>query len=323
MNFTFNLDELKMYSQSIHNKDIISDLSKIIKSTQDFNYDPESKIFRLFQLMYFYHKIFTKILSNFGNYIHEVQLYNSHLDKLDSSERYSISNQYLDEFTFNWMTQLNFSNITDKTYSHMIEYIKYFNPKLIENDTPETTPDAKTPVQKHTVKKPPTKKPMAKKSAAKTTKPTKKKIPATVRNAVWNKSNGAKNKEGTCDVCNEITTFASFHCGHIVAEANGGEVSLTNLKAICGLCNSSMGTMNMDEFIKKYKFDEVNKDNTNQSDSVELYFEHIERDGKYYLTESGYTKYFNSKLKKELVQYLCDNFKDIEFDNKEDLLCKK
>ena len=36
---------------------------------------------------------------------------------------------------------------------------------------------------------------------------------------------------------------------------NGGNVSLNNLKPICRLCNSSMSTMNMNEFIKKYELD--------------------------------------------------------------------
>lgn len=212
----------------------------------------------------------------------------------------------------------------------MIEYITYFNPKLIEetmvvNTKTKTTKDTKSKKEKSI-------QPIKTKRAT-----TKKKIPATVRNAVWNKSNGAKNKEGTCDVCNEVITFASFHCGHIIAEANGGEVSLTNLKAICGLCNSSMGTSNMDEFIKKYKFDIINKNNnnnnndgdnelnikTNKESSSPKYFDYIERNGKYYLTEKGYHKYFSTKSKKELVKFLCDNFKEMEFTNKEELICKK
>ena len=44
----------------------------------------------------------------------------------------------------------------------------------------------------------------------------------------------------------------NFSCGHIIAEANGGELKLDNLKPICGSCNSSMNTCNMNDFIKKY-----------------------------------------------------------------------
>ena len=45
----------------------------------------------------------------------------------------------------------------------------------------------------------------------------------------------------------------SFNCGHIVAEANGGDTIVSNLKPICQNCNSSMGTKNMKEFMKSLK----------------------------------------------------------------------
>ena len=45
----------------------------------------------------------------------------------------------------------------------------------------------------------------------------------------------------------------SFNCGHIIAEANGGKVIVSNLKPICQNCNSSMGTKNMDDFMKGFK----------------------------------------------------------------------
>ena len=44
----------------------------------------------------------------------------------------------------------------------------------------------------------------------------------------------------------------NFSCGHVIAEANGGELKLNNLKPICMSCNSSMGTQNMDSYIQKY-----------------------------------------------------------------------
>ena len=56
-----------------------------------------------------------------------------------------------------------------------------------------------------------------------------------------------------CVCCNyqEIRQI-EFHCGHIIAEVNGGETTVENLKPICAQCNLSMGSMNMNEFIKKY-----------------------------------------------------------------------
>jgi ribosomal protein S27E len=42
----------------------------------------------------------------------------------------------------------------------------------------------------------------------------------------------------------------SFHCGHIIAEAKGGKTIVSNLKPIC---NSSMGTTNMKDFMNSLK----------------------------------------------------------------------
>jgi hypothetical protein len=86
-------------------------------------------------------------------------------------------------------------------------------------------------------------------------KPYKKKyIPKPVKRNVWNKWVGKALGTSLC-LCCKLTEIdkMSFHCGHIIAEKNGGEISVDNLRPICQSCNSSMGTQNMDEFIKKYK----------------------------------------------------------------------
>ena len=80
-------------------------------------------------------------------------------------------------------------------------------------------------------------------------------IPATIRNSLWQKY-FKKSTKGKCCCCKiENISSANFDCGHIISEHNGGFVSLDNLKPICRLCNSSMSTMNMDEFIKNYGLD--------------------------------------------------------------------
>ena len=45
----------------------------------------------------------------------------------------------------------------------------------------------------------------------------------------------------------------SFHCGHIIAEINGGTITVSNLKPICQNCNSSMGVKNMNDFMQQFK----------------------------------------------------------------------
>lgn len=82
-------------------------------------------------------------------------------------------------------------------------------------------------------------------------KSNKKSIPSTVKRLVWNTHIGKNIGCGKCTCCNdtEISQF-SFHCGHIVSEANGGFTVVSNLKPICQNCNSSMGTRNMNDFMK-------------------------------------------------------------------------
>ena len=83
-------------------------------------------------------------------------------------------------------------------------------------------------------------------------KKTKEKIPATVKNTLWRKYFN-DNMDAKCQCClSESISIKNFDCGHIISEKNGGSVSIDNLKPICRLCNSSMSTMNMQEFINKY-----------------------------------------------------------------------
>lgn len=70
----------------------------------------------------------------------------------------------------------------------------------------------------------------------------KKKIPCSLRQAVWVKYNGKK-YENKCHVkwCkNKINVF-NFEAGHDVPESLGGQTCIENLKPICCNCNKSMG----------------------------------------------------------------------------------
>jgi hypothetical protein len=86
--------------------------------------------------------------------------------------------------------------------------------------------------------------------------PTKKvKIPATLRNSVWNLYIGNDIKSGTCFCCGtEKISTANFECGHIKSEKDGGEITITNLRPVCSLCNKSMGTQNMEVFMAQCGF---------------------------------------------------------------------
>lgn len=82
----------------------------------------------------------------------------------------------------------------------------------------------------------------------------KKAISATVKRLVWNTNIGEDIGKAKCMCCKTTDiTQLSFHCGHILAEANGGETIVSNLKPICQNCNSSMGTKNMNDFMESLK----------------------------------------------------------------------
>jgi hypothetical protein len=90
-------------------------------------------------------------------------------------------------------------------------------------------------------------------ASSSSSKAKKTRIPATVKRLVWNKHIGEETGKSKC-LCCKVTdiTQMSFNCGHIVSENNGGDVKVDNLLPVCQNCNSSMGTMNMDEFKEKH-----------------------------------------------------------------------
>jgi len=97
----------------------------------------------------------------------------------------------------------------------------------------------------------------------------KEKIPATVRNSVWNQNIGVTIGQSECMCCkSEPITRANFECGHVIAEKNNGIVELNNLKPICKHCNTSMGTENMDSFMKKYGFDKIGINNVDKQNDT-------------------------------------------------------
>lgn len=86
-------------------------------------------------------------------------------------------------------------------------------------------------------------------------KPKKKAVPKVVRDLAWNKWVGEDIAKTKCFCCgvNEIR-MNSFHCGHVLAEANGGKTTVDNLRPICAACNLSMGTEDLEEFKKRCGF---------------------------------------------------------------------
>jgi hypothetical protein len=76
-------------------------------------------------------------------------------------------------------------------------------------------------------------------------------ISAAMKKLVWNKHIGEEIGKSKCLCCKSTyITQLSFHCGHIVAESKGGNTIVSNLMPICQNCNSSMGSKNMNDFMK-------------------------------------------------------------------------
>lgn len=86
----------------------------------------------------------------------------------------------------------------------------------------------------------------------------KKSIPKVLKDLCWKKWVGENISKVKCLCCedNEIK-MSSFHCGHIIAEVNGGKLSIDNLRPICAGCNLSMGSENMVDFKKRCNFGSI------------------------------------------------------------------
>lgn len=81
----------------------------------------------------------------------------------------------------------------------------------------------------------------------------KKRIPASLRKAVWHTYIGVEKGLSVCPCCKiQNISQLEFDCGHVVAEARGGETNLDNLRPVCHTCNLSMGTRDMFEFAKQH-----------------------------------------------------------------------
>lgn len=82
----------------------------------------------------------------------------------------------------------------------------------------------------------------------------KKNIPKAMKRLVWDTYIGETIGMTKCLCCQHADIRQiEFHCGHVVAEANGGTTTVDNLRPICAQCNLSMGKTDMNEFMKMFK----------------------------------------------------------------------
>jgi hypothetical protein len=206
-------------------------------------------------------EIFRKILELVGD---KEDKYYEEFFNINIKE-FKLKNNYVINYNiFNINKLINFNNF--KNIYEFIEIIKYYfsNELLIEIKnlldnifiTPPSSPIIKINLKssipeplKLSIPEPP-------KSSIpepQLIKYKKKAIPIALKIQVWNKWIGEEIGKHKCLCCKNTDIIQmSFHCGHIIAESKGGETNLSNLKPICQNCNSSMGSQNMNDFMKTF-----------------------------------------------------------------------
>ena len=80
----------------------------------------------------------------------------------------------------------------------------------------------------------------------------KKTIPKKIKEIVLNRDFGIEKNIGKCYACKCELFRKDVIMGHVLAEYNGGDCSANNLRCVCGDCNSSMQTLHMQEYIRRY-----------------------------------------------------------------------
>lgn len=75
-------------------------------------------------------------------------------------------------------------------------------------------------------------------------------VPKSIRTQLWDKY--FQRTSGKCPICSADFNINTMHSGHIVSVVNGGSDMLTNLLPICSGCNASIGSENMNTFVKRY-----------------------------------------------------------------------
>ena len=172
----------------------------------------------------------------------KIEIYNKLLELIgDKDDIYyqEFYNNYFKDFKWHNLTKTNsFTDIND--FINKIEFYTNIDGINLMNEIKTILDNINIlPVKKIKETKPKTKK---------------KTISSTIKKLVWNTNIGEDIGKSKCLCCKSTDiTQISFNCGHIIAEANGGETIVSNLKPVCQNCNSSMGTKNMNDFMETLK----------------------------------------------------------------------
>lgn len=124
----------------------------------------------------------------------------------------------------NWLNKFKATELSLINNTYRVEGITYHN--TIQSHNPMKRSISDNTIQKHP----------------------RKTIPKKIRGEAWKIQFGDSTK-GSCFCCKkELDVFDDWHAGHIVSHSNNGTETAINLRPVCGSCNLSMGTENMDAF---------------------------------------------------------------------------
>lgn len=233
------IEQINKYVINNYNSYNVKEL--INEYNDDYNY---SKILEFI----FINKMYTDI-----NKLNYNKFYNYILEIIENKKIYEIKNinDIYNNFELLFCNEIKVKLFFHKMYDSPYYYVYKINTIVLEKvlniiNKIDKLSDNIT-IKKESIKKEPIKKEVKIKVKKQT-------IPKPLKKLVWNKYIGEEIGKAKC-LCCKLTdiTQLSFHCGHIISEKNGGELTVENLKPICQSCNSSMGTQNMNEFINKYK----------------------------------------------------------------------
>ncbi len=153
--------------------------------------------------------------------------------------------------------------------------------------------------------------------------PKKKTIPKPLRSKVW-KTHFNTSMVGKCCCCsNDMSFDENYECGHILAEANGGQTIEDNLRPVCRTCNRSMGTTNMEDFKKKFTHTSISSSQTIISPPKETLRPPVSELSrrtefvKNYISQEFYVEIIlkDSKLYEQLVRLVQQGYNQIDCKN--------
>lgn len=81
---------------------------------------------------------------------------------------------------------------------------------------------------------------------------TKRKPISALKNILFEKYKDRFNLVNCC-LCNTKLDYRFMNIGHYISHKNGGSDTIDNMRPICQSCNSSLGSMNVIDFIKRYR----------------------------------------------------------------------